>query len=270
MQKKIALISVVYENYSILDDLFTSLDKQSNINFHLYLADLSTTKKSIPAKPYLTVINAENKGYAYAVNHGLKEAQRANCKHFVIINSDIILDERFVEMCFSAFAAHPASLITGKIYYAKGYEYHKNRYTKNELGKVLWYAGGSFDWKNALTPHRGVDEMDKGQYNTVEQTEFVTGCLIGFDEQALNKIGYWQEDYFLYYEDADYSVRAQRAKVPAFYDPHIVIWHKNGQSTEGPGSKYQQHLQKKNQLKFGLRFAPLRTKLHLLLNYLTA
>ncbi|KXK10835.1 MAG: hypothetical protein UZ22_OP11002000596 [Microgenomates bacterium OLB23] len=160
----------------------------------------------------------------------------------------------------------PRSLIGGKILYAKGYEYHKNRYEKSELGKVLWYAGGIMDWPNAYTLHRGVDEVDKGQYDRFEATEFVTGCLMCFDDALIKAVGPMDESYFLYYEDADWCARTARAGLQLYYDPSIVVYHKNSQSTDGPGSKLHEDYQKKNRMTFGLRYAPLRTKLHLLKN----
>ncbi|PJE63810.1 hypothetical protein COU89_01195, partial [Candidatus Roizmanbacteria bacterium CG10_big_fil_rev_8_21_14_0_10_45_7] len=123
------------------------------------------------------------------------------------------------------------------------------------------------DWKNALTLHRGVDEVDKGQYDKAVRTEFITGCLMAFDESVIQKTGYFDEKYFLYYEDADYCERAKRTRVPLIYDPSLIIWHKNSQSTQGAGSVFQQRYQKKNRLRYALNYAPFNTKLHVLLNY---
>jgi hypothetical protein len=53
------------------------------------------------------------------------------------------------------------------------------------------------------------------------------------------------------------------------YDPSIKLWHKNGQITDGPGSVLHKKYQEKNRVVFGLKYAPLRTKLHLLKNAIT-
>ena len=45
--KKIAIISVVYNNYSILKDFLNSLNNQNNKNFKLFISDLSDNKKTI-------------------------------------------------------------------------------------------------------------------------------------------------------------------------------------------------------------------------------
>ncbi|MEO6508935.1 MAG: glycosyltransferase family 2 protein, partial [Patescibacteria group bacterium] len=192
--------------------------------------------------------------------------QKLGFTQFCVMNYDTFFKENFVESILESFMNHPGSVIGGKIYYAAGYEYHNDRYSKDELGKVIWYAGGTVLWDHAFTPHTGVDEVDKGQFDNENEVEFITGCLMCFDETVIKKVGLWDPDYFLYYEDADFSVRASRAGIKLIYDPSIVLWHKVSQTTEGSGSAFHQKYQEKNRVKFGLKYAPLRTKFHLVKN----
>jgi len=265
--KSIALITVIYNNYQVLDDLFTSLEKQSNASYHLYIADASSKKKSITARNVKhTVINIENKGYAYGINVGLQQAIQDGYTKFCVINDDTYVEKDFIELIRVAFETYPRSLIGGKVYYAPGYEYHRNRYKKQDKGNVLWYAGGQVDWAHATTHHRGVDEVDISQYNEPEKTDFITGCLMCFDKGVVDAIGFWDESYFLYYEDADYCEKAKKKDIPLMYEPKLTIWHKNAQSTNGSGSKLHEHYQRDARFRFGMKYAPLRTKLHLLKN----
>ncbi len=268
MNKKLAIISVSYENYSLLEDFLASLTKQINRNFHLFITDLSVVKKPILKKNFgLTVLTGENLGYAHGVNLGLKEAIRQGYELFCVINDDVFFKDDLVEKALSALGKHPQSIIGGKIYYAPGHEYHKERYDKKDLGKVLWYAGGEIDWDHMMIKHRGVDEIDKNQYDISSESEFITGCLMLFDKNVLNKVGFWNESYFLYFEDADFCILAKRVGLKLYYDPSLVIWHKVSQSTGGSGSTIHQKYQSKNKVRLGLKYAPLRTKVHLLKNY---
>jgi GT2 family glycosyltransferase len=89
---------------------------------------------------------------------------------------------------------------------------------------------------------------------------------MAYKKSVLNIVGKWDESYFLYYEDADFCERALKKGVSLLYDPSIHLWHKNAQSTGGSGSSLHQKYQTKNRLIFGLKYAPFRTKIHLLLN----
>jgi len=232
------------------------------------MSDLSKNKNPISLPSFASIQDGLNKGYAYGINMGIKRALEEGYEFFCVVNNDTVLSPDFIESMKLSLNKNRSSIIGGKIYYAKGYEYHKGTYKDEELGHVLWYAGGSVDWNHALTPHRGVDEVDAGQYDRFEKTGFVNGCLMGFDRSVVEKIGLWDESYFLYFEDADYCERAKRKGIPLYYDPAIVMYHKNAQSTGGSGSKMHRHYQRKGRLMFGLKYAPLRTKLHLLVNFI--
>lgn len=268
MNHSLAIITPVYQNYNVLQDFFASLEKQSNRQFRVYLIDLSIDKKPINNyKVASTLIESENLGYAHGVNVGLRAAIKDGYSRFCVMNNDTYVAKNFIDQVIKSIDNNPSSLIGGKIYYAPGFEYHKPRYKKSDLGKVIWYAGGVMDWKNVFTNHRGVDMIDNGQFDKTGPTDFITGCLVCFDDSVLDKIGFWDEKYFLYYEDADFSERSRRKGIKLIYNPKIILWHKVSQSTGGSGSSLHKKYQEKNRLIFGLKYAPWRTKLHLLKNY---
>jgi len=266
----LAIITAVFQNYIILEDFFKSLNNQSDQNFTVFITDVSDQKQNIRVPQLLktNIAYSNNLGYAHSINRGLKKAIKQGFNRFCIVNSDIVFDRDFVKSVKRALNEKTGSIVGGKIFYAPRYEFHKDRYQKKDLGRVIWYAGGSVDWNNVLTPHRGIDQVDRGQFNQVEETQFVNGCLMCFDKSVIGEIGFWDESYFLFFEDSDYCERAKRKGIKLIYDPRIVIWHKNSQSTGGAGSGIHKKYQRKNQLIFGLKYAPLKSKLHLLKNYL--
>lgn len=266
--KKLAIVTVNFENYKVTEEFLDCFKSQTSDNFKIFLADLSTQKKNLSSSHYLEVVNGENRGYAYGINLGLHEAVKQEFDKFVVINNDTYLKNDFVDKALKSIISHSSSIIGGKIYYVSGYEYYKRKYQQKDLGKVVWYAGGEIDWDNVLIKHRGVDEVDRGEYDKFEKTEFITGCMMLFDKRVIEKVGFWDESYFLYYEDADFCERAKKENIKFYYDPSIVVWHKNAQSTGGSGSLLHVKYQKISRLRFGLRYAPWRTKIHLVKNFL--
>lgn len=266
----IGLVTVNYNQYKMTREFLESIATVKNADkLIVYIADVSSKKEDFDLRvkyPFEVIMQSlPNLGYAYGINQGIKTFMKENIDQYCAINNDILLDKNFANEAEKGFKK--ADMFGGKIYYAPGYEYH-DRYKKSEIGKVFWYAGGIDDWKNVYTYHRGVDEVDNGQYDRFEETDFITGCMLFFNRAVVERIGLWNEKYFLYYEDADYCERAKRAGFQLFYNPKIVIYHKNAQSTGGAGSKLHQKYQTKNRLVFGLKYAPLRTKIHLVKNYL--
>jgi GT2 family glycosyltransferase len=267
-KNKIAILTTVYNNYSIMNDFINSLKKQNNRNFYLFITDMSDKKEEINLdKIDHTILFSKNKGYACGINLGLYKAQEKGFEKFCIINNDVFFNNDFIEKLIKSLNSNPGSIIGGKIYYAPGYEYHKMRYQKKDLGRVIWYAGGINDWKNAITVHRGVDEIDNNKYQNFEKTDFITGALILFDKDIFNRVGELDEKYFLYYEDADWCERAKKKNINLYFDPGIIMWHKVAQSTGGSGSDIHVKYQERNRLRYGLKYAPFKTKVFLLRNY---
>ena len=263
---KIVIITVNYNNQKETDEFIVSL-LQQRAPFEVFIADASdrTPLKKRRSWENIFVKKIPNKGYAYGVNQGIKHFLQKKISHFVVVNNDVIFRDDFLKKVLASFKKFNA--FTGKIYYAPGFEYHKKRYKKQDIGKVFWYAGGWIDWENIYVFHRGVDEIDEGQYDNLEETEFISGCLFCFDKRVFDKVGFWDEKYFMYWEDADYSVRIKRKGFYLIYNPEIVIWHKNAQSTEGPGSDFHIRNQRKGRLRFAVKHAGLKAKLHVIKNY---
>lgn len=264
----IGLVTVNYNQYKLTREFLDSLSEVKNSkNITVFISDVSTKREKFLTSKYPMRVEMRllpNKGYAFGINEGVKYFIKKGVEKFCAINNDIFFDDDFV--IETEKGLEKADAFGGKIYYAPGYEYHKE-YKKSDLGKVIWYAGGINDWKNVYTYHRGVDEVDKGQYDKFQETEFITGCMFFFNKKVVDKVGLWDEKYFLYFEDSDYCERIKKAGFKLYYNPKIIIYHKNAQSTGGSGSALHQKYQRKNRVIFGLKYAPLRTKIHLIKNY---
>jgi hypothetical protein len=221
--------------------------------------------EEIPKKfPWVHYIDAKkNLGFSKGSNKGIVYAQEHGADYIWLLNNDTVVDQNVLAF-LSSFQNPSVGAVGSKIYFYKGCEYHKNRYEKKDLGKVLWYAGGIIDWENMLASHRGVDEVDHGQFNKEEQTDFITGCSFCFRADLIATIGLLDELYFMYMEDLDYSIRIQKAGFQTLYNPKSILWHKNASSSGGSGSATHEYYQTRNRLRIGMKYAPIRTKLALL------
>ena len=216
-------------------------------------------------KNVLLLTPKTNLGFAGANNLALKKAIAGGAQNVILLNNDTIIPAGFVAKITDFAVSHPSvGIISPKIYFAKGFEYHKNDYKKKDLGRVFWYAGGDIDWNNVYAKHRGVDQVDHGQFDTCLDTDFATGCAMLIKRQVIAKAGLINEKYFLYYEDVDYSLTVKLNGFKVVYFPGAFIWHKNAGSSQGPGSVLHQYYQTRNRLYFGFKFAPFRTKLALI------
>ena len=206
----------------------------------------------------------ENKGFSGGHNIGIKKALAMGADYVIVLNNDTRVDKNLVkELVCASREDKKRGAVVPKIYFEKGHEFHKDRYKSQDLGKVFWYAGGKMDWDNINGSHRGVDEVDKGQYDTPSSTDLLTGCCVLFPRQILEKTNGFDEKYFLYYEDADINERIKRMGFTIWYQPTAVLWHINAGATGGSGSVLQDYFSSRNRMLFGMRYARLRTRIAL-------
>ncbi len=204
--------------------------------------------------------NKENNGFSGGHNQGFRFAIKKHSDYHVIINNDVEVEEKLLQELLHSFENNQnIGVMSPKIYFTKGHEFHKDRYSKNELGKVIWYAGGITDWKNLINKHKGVDEVDKGQYKKDSETDFATGACAIFPREVLQKVGGFDDRYFLYYEDGDLNMRIRKEGYRIFYCAKAVMWHNNAGSS-GSGSPLQDYYITRNRMLFGFTYASLRTK----------
>ncbi len=87
----------------------------------------------------------------------------------------------------------------------------------NNAGSFLDADGGFGD--------RGIYEFDRGQYDRVEDLSALCGASLLLRRAMLDRVGLFDERFFMYFEDSDLSWRARRAGWRLVYTPHAVVRH---------------------------------------------
>ncbi len=100
------------------------------------------------------------------------------------------------------------------------------------------------------------NEADDGRWDRRFELQYVTGASLLVRAEAVKATGLIRESYFLYWEDADWSLRARRKGYRLLYCPKSRVWHKEGSTSGrlGPGGDYYAV---RNGLAFTLRHYPL-------------
>jgi hypothetical protein len=215
----------------------------------------------LPNMSYKFIQSGANLGFAGGNNVGIRDAMRRGFDYIILMNNDLILPSDIITRLVEFMESAPdVGVASPKMYFAKGYEFHKDRYKKSELGNVIWYAGGMIDRDNVYSVHRGVDEVDHGQYDKVEDTDFANGATVIVRREVFKKVGLLDASFFLYWEDADFSERVKRAGFRVVYYPGTCMWHKVSASTGGSGSPTNDYFLTRNRFYFAKRYLGFRTK----------
>lgn len=189
--------------------------------------------------------NQENLGFSGGNNVGIRKALESEADYVFVLNPDTTVDKQTIGNLVLLAEKENMGIAGPKILFADK--------------KTIWYGGGIVDTANVLGKHRGVDEKDQGQYDIIEITDYVSGAAMFVKREVFEKVGLFDEKYFLYYEDVDFCFRAGQAGFEIMYIPTAVVYHGNAQST-GLGSPLQDYYITRNRLLFAAKFLPLRTK----------
>lgn len=209
------------------------------------------------------VRNNYNSGFTGGHNLVYGKVQDKQFDYFLILNNDCILEKGSIVSLVNALGPSKVGAAVPKIYFTSGYEFHKQRYSNKEKGRVFWYAGGYIDWGHVQSRHIGIDEVDRGQYDTTTKIDFATGACLLLKKEVIKATGLFDERYFLYFEDADLSTRIIKKGFQISYVPSAVVWHNNAGSS-GSGSELHDYYLTRNRMLFGMKFAPLKIKMHLI------
>jgi hypothetical protein len=190
-------------------------------NLEIVVSDNGSTDgtlEEVRAKhPDATILdNGNNLFWAGGNNEGIKYAMANAADYIFLLNNDIVVDPRLVSELVEVGESDPSVGMLGpKIYY-------------HDPGDVIWFAGAEIHLWRGVIKHLGIREKDRGQYDEMKPTDYVTGCALMVKREVVERIGLIDPVYLAYCEDVDWSYRARLAGYKLMYVPTAVLWHKIG------------------------------------------
>lgn len=246
-------ICIIILNWNGLQDTLACIESLQALDypsFDIILVDNGSTdgspdilRKVAKENPKIKLIlNEENLGFSGGCNIGIQVALKSNADYILLLNNDTRVSPNFLKLLVESAKNHPKAGITGPKVYIDKQE------------QTLYCAGGSL-WKTLGQPFmRGHAKIDHGQYNQEKEVGFISGCCLLIKREVIEKIGVLDEDYFAFFEDLDWNVRAHQAGYASLYVPSSIIWHK-GSNSLGLKSPAYYFLHARNRILFAKKHA---------------
>lgn len=251
--KKVAVVILNYKVKYLVLKCLSSIEKSSYPNLVIVVVDNDSQdglRDCLNVSDNLLFIqNKDNLGYAGGNNSGIREALKQQADFIFILNPDTTIESNTIEKLVEGIKRNQADLANPKIYFAGS--------------RKLWFAGKRMDLANVIASHIGVDQEDAGQYNQERIINDVTGGALLVSVKVFQKVGLFDERYFMYYEDSDLAMRAKKAGFKAVYVPSAIVYHRNAQSS-GLGSSLQDYFITRNRMLFAKKFLSHRIRFALL------
>jgi GT2 family glycosyltransferase len=220
-QLTVAVLS--YDGRHLLETILPSLARQRFREFEVVVVDNGSRDDTVAWLaehwPQVEVVALpDNVGVTAALNVCARAGRGALVGLF---NNDLELEPDCLGELVAALDDHPEAGWAG----AKLLDFERR--------DVLDGAGDVFTWA-ATGGRRGHGERDAGQYDQPRAIFGACGGAVVFRRSAIMRVGEFDEDFFAFYEDVDWNLRAQLAGLSCRYVPSAVVYHM-GSATIGRG-----------------------------------
>lgn len=241
------LVSILIVNWNgkaLLGDCLTSVTSQTYRNYEILVVDNDSTDGSveyIESKfPSVRIIrNSQNEGFARACNKGMVCSRG---EYIAVLNSDMELDRHWLEELTKPLQNKNVAATTAKALFFDDRE-------------KINYAGGAVNFLGFAFPKHFKESNDIDLEH--ETTEYVAGGLSCLRRKVLDKVGLFDEDFFMYFEDVDLSYRITAAGYKLGLAPKAIVYHK----ADFKKMKDKFYHIEKNRLRFLIKNYSLRTLL---------
>ena len=226
-----AFILVNYNGWEVTRECVASLKRMKNQDYFVVIVDNDSSdgsfaelEKAYASDSQVMVVSAgANLGFAGGTNLGIRAALEQSAGWILLLNNDTEASENFLGRMLEG--ADRESIFAPRI----------NYFSERE---TPWYAAGQIDFNTGT--------VKNGDPETGKEVSFASGCCMLFSPEVFEKIGEFDEEYFMYYEDVDFCLRARSAGIRIVYLPDAVVYHKVGSTSGGEQSKLSIYYNNRN------------------------
>ncbi|MCW1949030.1 MAG: glycosyltransferase family 2 protein [Candidatus Shapirobacteria bacterium] len=252
--KKIVVLVLGYNSLNLLDDCMISLSDQSYEDYEIWFADNNSNDGSVE---YLnknfpkikTFQFKKNTGYAGGNNRLIKMAFDSGADFSLVLNADVKVDKNFILELVNSYSN---SSKKEKIGLVQPLVMLYNEPEKiNSMGNVIHYLGFGYcgGYKS-----KDIPKEDREIYS-------VSGTAMLIPKNYYEDVGLFDESFFMYNEDQDYSWRGLIMGYKHYLSVNSKIWHKYSFSK----NKNKWYFSEKNRLSILIKNYETKTLIKLIL-----
>ena len=156
----------------------------------------------------------KNLGFSKGVNIGIRKALAdIEMTHVLILNNDTVCDENMLHRLVNLNADISGPVIKFD---------HQCNWMYDHGWKINWWTG--------RTKHIENSKLETQNSKINEKIDYISGCCMLVKRKVFETIGLFDEDYFFYFEDVDFCVRAKQKGYRIAVTENAMIYHKLGGS----------------------------------------
>ncbi|MFA7266950.1 MAG: glycosyltransferase family 2 protein [Candidatus Nanopelagicales bacterium] len=242
MSRGFAVIVVNYGSHELLAQNFTGED-WTRSDATLFVVDNFTSTPELESLEALgadhdwrIIASPENVGFGSGIELGVNAALAEGFENLIFVNPDLVVDHKTLGELYEQVSASPMVMVSPKIVTTSG---------------RIWFDGGSVDVASGQVKTTGHADMDA-------PFAWLTGACLAISAQLWKLSGGFDPEYFLYWEDVDFSQRVTGAggRLLVRYDLEVVH-DVGGTQGDGKSATYLRY-NTRNRLLFAAKWLPRR------------
>lgn len=222
---KVFTIILNYNSKDTIKDCLFSVFKSDYPNYEVVVADndsrdgsLELAKTLFPRAHFIK--NEKNLGFAAGVNVGIRFALERFADYVFLLNSDAFIERKTIsKLIKTAESMKKAGILSPIIY--------------NSEKEGVWFSGGRIKWFSMKAAHSQNDSKTNPY-----SISYVSGCAMLVKKEVFREVGLFDEDYFLYYEDADFCRRAKKKGFECLVVPEARTYHAEKSESDKKSKTY--------------------------------
>jgi GT2 family glycosyltransferase len=207
----------------------------SRLDLRLYLVDnseednLKSLKKLDNRIEY--IFNNANLGFGKAHNIAMRKSIENSVPYHLVLNPDVYFDEGVLEELYEYMEGNKdVGLVMPKVLYPDG----RIQYLCKLLPTPFDLFGRRFlnfyPFKKYIEKRNEIYELRFTGYDKIMEVPYLSGCFMFIRTKVLEKVGLFDERFFMYLEDTDLSRRIHKMAKTIYY-PHVHIYHEYGKGS---------------------------------------
>lgn len=242
---QLSIITVNYNGYDDTCQMIESVQRHiKSVGYEIIVVDNASQKDEAyllqKRYPFVRVVSSNtNRGFAGGNNLGIPLAQG---KYILFLNNDTyITEDRFQKLIDTLESSEKIAGVSPLIRYA------------HEEENPIQFAGftplSRFTLRNKSI---GNGEPVKPEYLEKKEIPYMHGAAMLVKNEVIRQVGLMPEQYFLYYEEIDWSISMTSCGYKLWYDPCCTVYHKESKST-GTDSPLKVYFMTRNRFLFAYR-----------------
>jgi GT2 family glycosyltransferase len=238
---KVAIVVLNWNNYRDTMECLLSLQEVRYSPLDIIIVDNGSQDDSGVRlkgefRRHTFLFTRANLGFTGGNNLGIRYALEHGAENVLLLNNDTVVSPNFLDILVAYGKTDSTAGISGpKIYYY------------NEPQRI-WSTGGYFKKLKGSMSTLGFNKIDRGEYTNAAEADFISGCAIMIRKDVFQTIGFLDETFFHYAEEADFCLRAKEYGFKVVFVPDSVIWHKVSRTFGGGLSPKYLYVRSRNRL----------------------